>query len=69
MKINLILFFQAFRDIILLLMETYKLSVKIPTCKQFIEINDENENNKKLKQLSIEQTSETRLVTKVKFDL
>jgi len=55
--------FKGFRDILNLLKEDYKFDCKIPTCQQ-LEHNNEK-TDLKSKQLTVKQTSETKIVTKV----
>lgn len=60
----ILLIFKGFRDIYYKLKNNYQFHVKIPTCTQLEQEIGETD-NKKTKQLTVKQTSETRLVTKV----
>lgn len=53
---------KGFRDIYKKLIEEYKFKAKMPTCKQ---LDDSKINQDDIKQLTVKQTTDSRLVTKV----
>ncbi|CAF0962569.1 unnamed protein product [Brachionus calyciflorus] len=56
---------RGFRDIVKKLVENFKFDAQIPTCKQ-LQKNNLNE-KKEIKQLTLEQTTQSRFVTKCRF--
>ncbi|CAF0923792.1 unnamed protein product [Brachionus calyciflorus] len=56
---------RGFRDILTLLKDDYKFDCKIPTCQQLVSKNDKPDS--KSRQLSVKQTSDTKIVTKCRF--
>ncbi|CAF1031356.1 unnamed protein product [Brachionus calyciflorus] len=63
---TLILLDRGFRDIYKKLTDDYKLNAKIPTCKQ-LEVSEKENIPEEIKQLTLKQTTESRLVTKCRY--